>query len=298
MGRDLNQTEAFAQEFDMGVATTDLRAALDDPKVDVVLITSPTDLHAEQAQMALAAGKDVLCEIPIATSLPETDRVLRAAEASGRTLMVCHTQRYYEGISAARRMVAEGQLHPHAFMGRQIRLRRENINWKGRRRTWTDNLLWHHACHSVDTALWVLGATEVDVVAQVALPGGNLNIPMDLSIVMRTPRDQIATILMSYNSHFALHDYMIFGEEASVVWEEDQLRTPEKVLAGALDASAQEEAIVRQDAEFFAAVRERREPAISARVVRPTMVVLQSVQDILDKRLSAENQGTRHPDLP
>ena len=284
MGRDGKTTEEFAREFGMVVATTDLQRILDDPEVDVVVICSPTDLHPDQAERSLRAGKHVLCEIPIATSLADTDRVLRAADESGKTLMVCHTQRFYSGLIEARRMIAGGDLHPYALVGRHIRLRRENVNWKGRRRTWTDNLLWHHGCHSVDIALWLLGATDVDVTAQVALPSGNLNIPMDLTIVMRTPDDQIATIVMSYNSHFDLHDYLVFGEETAVVWQEDELRTPEGRLAGSKDGAAQDDAILRQDAEFFSALREGREAEVSPRAARPAMVVLQAVQDILDAR--------------
>src|SRR5512142_2983476 len=67
MGRDAQQTESLAREFGMPLATTNLDTALADPSVDVVVVTSPTDLHAEQTEKALNAGKHVLCEIPIAT---------------------------------------------------------------------------------------------------------------------------------------------------------------------------------------------------------------------------------------
>jgi 2-hydroxy-4-carboxymuconate semialdehyde hemiacetal dehydrogenase len=299
MGRDAGATEDFARKFGMQLASTELDEVLADPSVDVVLICSPSDVHFEQAERSLRAGKHVLCEIPMATSLAETDRLIQAVQETGRTFMVCHTQRFYRGLMEARRMLAEGELHAHALACRHIRLRRENVNWKGRRRTWTDNLLWHHGCHSVDTALWLFGATESDVPGQVALPSGHLDIPMDLTIVLRTPRDQIATIVMSYNSHFNLHDYLVMGEETSVLWEEDQLRTPERVLVGDQHGSALEAgAVVRQNAEFFAAVREGREPSVSARSARPAMAALQAVQDILDARLAELGPEARHPDLP
>jgi 2-hydroxy-4-carboxymuconate semialdehyde hemiacetal dehydrogenase len=298
MGRDQAATEAFAREYGMQLATTELDELLADPSVEVVVICSPSDLHTDQAERSLRAGKQVLCEIPIATSLADTDRLIRAVEETGRSLMVCHTQRFYRGLMEAKRMLAEGELRAHALACRHIRLRRENVNWKGRRRSWTDNLLWHHGCHSVDTALWLFDAAEAHVTGQVALPGGNLDIPMDLTITLRTPRDQIATIVMSYNSHFPMHDYLVMGEETSVLWEEDQLRTPDRVLAGERDSGALEGAMVRQDAEFFAAIREGREPSVSARAVRPAMAALQAVQDILDARLAELGPGARHPDVP
>lgn len=297
MGRDLEATGAFAREFGMVVATTKLDEVLDDPKVDAVVITSPTELHAGQTERALRAGKHVLCEIPLATSLAETDKLIQVAHEADRRLMVCHTQRYYSGLVEVRRRVTEGELHVHALSSRHIRLRRQNVNWVGRRRSWTDNLLWHHGCHSVDTMLWLLGATEVEVSAQVALPGGNLDIPMDLTIVMRTPRDQIGTVVMSYNSHFDLHDYLVIGEETSLLWEADQLRAPDRVLVPG-SPSFQADAITRQDAEFLSAVREQREPALSASTVRPAMAALQAAQDTLDARLRAFGPSARHPELP
>ena len=56
--------------------------------------------------------------------------------------------------------------------------------------------------------------------------------------------------------------------------------------------------IARQDAEFFAAVGEGREPAVSARAVRPAMAALQRAQDILDARMRGLGPGAEHPALP
>ena len=56
--------------------------------------------------------------------------------------------------------------------------------------------------------------------------------------------------------------------------------------------------IPRQDAEFFAAIRDGREPAISGRSVRPAMAALQAAQDILDARLAELGQDARHPQMP
>jgi 2-hydroxy-4-carboxymuconate semialdehyde hemiacetal dehydrogenase len=165
--------------------------------------------------------------------------------------------------------------------------RRANVNWMGRQRSWTDNLLWHHGCHAVDAALWLLGASAAEVAAQVALPSGNLHVPMDLGIVLRTPSDQIVTVAMSYNTHLSLHDYLIIGQENTFLFDNGALRdTSGEVLAWhGRDNTA--EAIDRQNAEFLAAVREQRDPTISARSVRPAMAALQAAQDTLSALTSA-----------
>lgn len=298
MGRDPQATEAFAREWGMELATTDLERVLDDSSVDIVVICSPTDLHAEQAERSLRAGKHVLCEIPLATSLSQTDRLIRTVEETGRCLMVCHTQRFRRGFSEARRMIAAGEFHAHAVLGRHIRIRRQNENWTGRKRTWTDNLLWHPGCHCVDALLWLVGATEVEVAAQVALPGGNLEIPMDLTLAMRTPRDQILTAFLSFNSHFMLQDYLIIGEETSLSCGNDYLRRPDRVLVEQRESGLLEDPILLQDTEFLNAILEQREPAVSAREARPAMAALQAAQDSLDARLRQLGPDARHPDLP
>jgi 2-hydroxy-4-carboxymuconate semialdehyde hemiacetal dehydrogenase len=261
-------------------------------------------LHAEQTERCLRAGKHVLCEIPLALSLAETERLTALADEVDRRLMVCHTQRFQPALIEARRLIAAGEVHPHAVVSRYMFGRRENVNWRGRRRSWTDNLLWHHGCHAVDAALWLLGVADrgetVDTVAQIALPGADLDIPMDLSLLMRSARDQLVTVAMSYHTRVPVHDYLLIGEERTLLYVEGCLRDGERLLVEAppTDAGDPDAPIARQDAEFFAAVHEGREPAVSGRSVRPAMAALQTVQDALDSRRTALGADARHPRLP
>ena len=302
MGRLAEPTEAFAAEYGFAHSTTQLEEVIDDPELDAVIICSPSDAHAQQAEGALRAGKHVLCEIPLATYLGDVDRLIGIADEVDRRLMVCHTQRYFPALVEIRRQVATGELHPHAVVSRFMFQRRANINWMGRRRSWTDNLLWHHGCHAVDAALWLLGATDVEVAAQIALPGGgeSLGVPMDLGIVMRTRRDQVVTVAMSYNTHIGLHDYLVIGEENTFLFSEGELRDKDRVLMPRPAQDNVAEAIARQDAEFLAAVREQREPAVSARAVRPAMAALQAAQDTLSAfQQRRDGVGVmHHPALP
>ena len=146
----------------MRYGTTDLDAMLADPQIDAVIVCSPTDLHADHTARALRAGKHVLCEIPLATSLAETDELIALADEINRRLMVCQTQRYFAPVAEAKRIIASGELHVHAIVSRYLFDRRNNVNWKGRNRSWTDNLLWHHMCHALDATMWLLGADDVE----------------------------------------------------------------------------------------------------------------------------------------
>jgi 2-hydroxy-4-carboxymuconate semialdehyde hemiacetal dehydrogenase len=291
VGRQAREAEAFARTYGMRVGTTNLDVMLGDPAIDAVIVCSPTDLHASHSEQALRAGKHVLCEIPLATSLAETDKLIAFADENDRRLMVCQTQRYFRPLIEARRMIAEGELHPHAVVSRYLFNRRNNVNWKGRDRSWTDNLLWHHTCHALDATLWLLGASEVEAASQIADPDPVLGIPMEVAIVLRTPASQIATVATSYHAMLPQHDYLVIGEETSVQFVNRELRSPEGILVPATGDDPLPDAMPRQNAEFFAAIREGREPAVSGRSVRPAMAVLQSVQDQLDARLGVASAG-------
>src|SRR5215218_2176334 len=114
MGRLAEPSAAFAREHGLASSTTDLDELLADRALEAVIVCSPSDVHAEQTERALRAGKHVLCEIPLALSLAETDRLTALADQLDRRLMVCHTQRFWASSIAARGLIADGQLHPHA----------------------------------------------------------------------------------------------------------------------------------------------------------------------------------------
>lgn len=281
VGRLPAPTEEFARRYGFERHTTDLDAALADPDLDAMVITSPTDLHFEHVEKCLLAGKHVLAEIPLATSLAEADRLAALASAQDLRLMVCHTQRYYPAFVEARRMIAAGELHVRHVIYRYTFLRRDTVNWRGRRRSWADNLLWHHGAHAVDTALWLLGATDVEVSGFVARPTPPLDIPMDLGLVLRTPLDQLVTVALSYDvDRPSLNECLMAGEEGTLLFEGGRLSTRERILYAPPEGEGNmREAIFEQDREFVAAVREGRGPAVDAAAVRPAMAVLQAMQD-------------------
>jgi 2-hydroxy-4-carboxymuconate semialdehyde hemiacetal dehydrogenase len=235
MGRLLEPTRALAEEFGATVATTELGELLADPRVEAIIVCSPTDLHAEQTERALRSGKHVLCEMPPATSLAETDRLIDLAERLGLLLMVCHTQRFAAPLIEAWRMIASGELLPLAMVSRYLLNKRENVSWTGRRRSGTDNRLRHHGCHAVDVALWLLGTESIDVTARATPPDPRLTIPMNLSIQLRTAREHVVAVVMSYRALPPIRDYHVFADETTLVYANDELRVHERVLIPAAD---------------------------------------------------------------
>jgi hypothetical protein len=135
-------------------------------------------------------------------------------------------------------------------------------------------------------SLWLLGVDrpgEVEVTSMLALPDKDLDVPLDLSLVMRTGRDQLATVSMSYNCHVNLYDYVLIGVEDTLVVDNGVLRNRDGVLYDPKeDQSEEKSAGLLQNREFVSAIRERRQPAISADAVLPALDVLQQAQNADD----------------
>ena len=286
IGRVPERTAAFAQEHGFARHSTSLDDALADPDVDAVILCTPSEQHATQTEQCLRAGKHVLVEIPLAMTLPEGKQLAALARQTKRTVMVAHTHRYQGAIRRAKERIDAGDLTLHNVIARYMFLRRENIGASGYVRSWTDNLLWHHGQHATDMCLWLLGIDKpgkVKVGTMLSLPDEQLGIPLDLTLLMRTPRDQLATVAMSYNSHVSLYDYVLIGAQDTLVIENGVLRNREGVLYDPKsDGEDGRNSGLLQNREFAAAVREHRQPAISADSVLPALAVLQKAQDHYD----------------
>ena len=108
---DLNRerVEALAVQYGAKVYPS-YEALLADPQVDAVSICAANTAHAEMAIAALKAGKHVLCEKPMATTLEDCERMVRAARESGKTLMIGQNQRLTPAHQKARELVAQGAI--------------------------------------------------------------------------------------------------------------------------------------------------------------------------------------------
>ncbi len=287
IGRVPERAEAFATEYGYGKHGTDLSMALNDRTVDAVILCTPSEQHEAQAIACLDAGKHVLIEIPVAMSASGAARVADRTRASGLSAMVAHTHRYHPGIRTAHAEIVAGRLSLSNIVARYLFLRRENVGASGYRRSWTDNLLWHHGCHATDLALHLLGATngsQVEVVSIIATPDASVGAPLDLSIVLRTADDRLATIAMSYNAHLSRYDYVLIGREDTVEIRDGNLKERHgapKDVPGA-DTANSPSPVVLQNREFHASILEGRPPSISPDSVLPAMEVLQIAQDAAD----------------
>jgi predicted dehydrogenase len=109
-GRERDKVERMAQRWGWERAVTDWRAVVDDPEVDIVDICSPNNTHREIALAALAAGKMVACEKPLAMNGAEAREMAAAARASKKTNTVWFNYRRVPAIAFARQLIDEGRI--------------------------------------------------------------------------------------------------------------------------------------------------------------------------------------------
>jgi len=117
--RNAEASKEFAELWGWSNPSTDWRAAVAAPEIDLVDVVTPNNMHAEVALAALAAGKPVACEKPIARTLDESRRMVAAAKEAGVKTFVWYNYRRCPAIAMAHKLVKEGALgtirHVRAF---------------------------------------------------------------------------------------------------------------------------------------------------------------------------------------
>jgi 2-hydroxy-4-carboxymuconate semialdehyde hemiacetal dehydrogenase len=272
--------QAFAVEWGIPYSSTDLEACIDRPGVEAVILTTPSGMHADQAVMALSLGKHVQVEIPMSLNLPDATRIVGATRASGKICMITHTRRFSSPHREIRRRIQDGSLHLHHMVVETYFFRRQNLNMHGQARSWVDNLLWHHGCHSVDLAHWVLGEPNFEVWGQQGPEHPELGIPMDMTVAMRSKKGPLFSMAMSFNNKGPFGGfYRYIGEEETYKIHRDSM----------IDGDGKEvpldgvNAFDRQDVEFTAAIREGRAPESSAASCLPTMALLDKIEKSMNR---------------
>src|SRR5262245_12388457 len=272
--RTAESGQAFAKEWGIPHFSTSLEESIDRPGVDAVILTTPSAMHADQTVMALGKGKHVQVEIPMSLNLPDARRIVEAARRSGKTCRVTHTRRFSSPHREIRRRIQEGTFHLHHMVVETYFFRRTNTNMHGQARSWVDNLLWHHGCHSVDLAQWIVDDPNWEAWGQKGPDHAVLKIPMDLSVAMKSKTGPLFTMAMSFNNKGPFGGfYRYIGEEETYKVYRDSM-TDSEGKDVPLDGVA---AFDRQDIEFVGAIREGREPESSAASCVKTMALLDGI---------------------
>jgi 2-hydroxy-4-carboxymuconate semialdehyde hemiacetal dehydrogenase len=284
VGRTLDKTQAIADKYGIGFATTEYEEVLERDDVDAVILCTPTQMHADQAIKAMDAGKHVEVEIPLSDSWPDAQAVLDKQRETGLVCMVGHTRRFNPSHQYVHNKIAAGELTIQQMDVQTYFFRRKNMNAKGEPRSWTDHLLWHHAAHTIDLFAYQAGK----IVTANAIQGPKhpeLGIAMDMSIQLKSETGAICTLSLSFNNDGPLGTFFRYiGDTATYIARYDDLVTGKEEPVDLTGVAVSNNGIELQDREFVAAIREGREPNSSVAQVLDCYRVIGELAGSLEKQ--------------
>jgi 2-hydroxy-4-carboxymuconate semialdehyde hemiacetal dehydrogenase len=282
IGRELDKTREVAKQYGIGHAGTDLAESLALKDVDAVILCTPTQMHAEQSAACLQAGKHVQVEIPLADTLKGAEEVAALQKKTGLTAMVGHTRRFNPSHQWVHNRIKAGEFNIQQMDVQTYFFRRTNTNALGQPRSWTDHLLWHHAAHTVDLFRYQTGGEIVQANAIQGPIHPVLGIAMDMSIQLKSSTGAICTLSLSFNNDGPLGTFFRYiGDTGTYIARYDDLFNGKDEKIDVTKVAVSMNGIELQDREFFAAIREGREPNSSVAQVLPCYRTLHQLEQQL-----------------
>ena len=283
VGRTFGPTQEVAVKYGIPHVFTELDDALKLPDLDAVILCTPTQMHAAQAIACMKAGKHVQVEIPLADSWQEAQAVMDLQKETGLVCMVGHTRRFNPSHQYVHNKITAGELNIQQMDVQTYFYRRKNMNALGQPRSWTDHLLWHHAAHTVDLFAYQARSPIVKANAVEGPIHPELGIAMDMSIQLKAANGAICTLSLSFNNDGPLGTFFRYiCDNGTYIARYDDLVNGKEEAIDVSHVDVSMNGIELQDREFFAAIREGREPNSSVAQVLSCYKVLHD----LDQQLS------------
>jgi 2-hydroxy-4-carboxymuconate semialdehyde hemiacetal dehydrogenase len=196
--------------------------------------------------------------------------------------MAGHTRRFNPSHQWIHKKIQAGELKIQQMDVQTYFFRRTNMNALGQPRSWTDHLLWHHACHTVDLFQYQTGEIASKVCALQGPIHPELNIAMDMSIGLRTESGAICTLSLSFNNNGPLGTFFRYiCDNGTYLARYDELVDGNNKPIDVSKVDVSMNGIELQDREFFAAIKERREPNASVQQALNAMRTLSRLDQCL-----------------
>jgi len=276
------ETRAVAKKYKIPHCSLDLEEGLAVEGVEAVILATPTPIHAMQAIQALQSGKHVLVEIPMADNLADAEALVRTQKQTGLVAMAGHVRRFnpshqwiHSNILAGKVNIQQMDVQTHFF-------RRTNINALGKPRSWTDHLLWHHACHTVDLFQYQTGEVVSDCYALQGPLHPELGIATDMSIGLKVPSGAVCTLSLSFNNNGPQgSNFRYICDSDTYLARYDELFDGKGERVDVSGVGVSTNGIELIDREFINAIREGREPNSSVMQCLPAMQTLHRLEQYL-----------------
>jgi len=218
-------------------------------------------MHAAQTIQCLEAGKHVMSEIPMADNIEDARKVVEVQKRTGLVAMAGHTRRFNPSHQWIHNKIEAGELKVQQMDVQTYFFRRSNKNALGQARSWTDHLLWHHACHTVDLFQYQTGEVASKVQALQGPIHEELGIAMDMSIGMKVPNGAICTLSLSFNNDGPFGTFFRYiCDNGTYLARYDDLYDGNDNKIDLSGVAVSNNGIELQDREFIAAIEEGRAP--------------------------------------
>ncbi len=281
-GGNPEATREVAQKFGIPHWSQDLGECLAQPGVEAAILATPTQMHTKQGVQCMRAGKHVQIEIPVSDSLADAELLAKTQKETGLICMGGHTRRFNPSHQWVHKRIKAGELKVLQMDVQTYFFRRTNMNAAGKPRSWTDHLLWHHACHTVDLFAYQTGEA---ISRQFALQGPyhpELKIAMDMCIGLQVPSRAICTLSLSFNNDGPLGTFFRYiCDNGTYIARYDELIDGKNNPIDVSKVAVSMNGIELQDREFFAAIAAKREPNASAAQALEAMRVLGRLEEQL-----------------
>lgn len=199
--RSLEQARAYAAQWEIPRAFGSYEAMLSDPEIDAVYISLPNSLHSEWAVKAMQAGKHVLCEKPLATTLPDVDAIIAAQRQTGMAAAEAFMYRHHPQTLKVREIVASGALGTVQLLRGSFTFRLTNPANIRLNADLHGGSLWDIGCYPLSYTRTALGLEPEEMFAwQVTASSG---VDESLCGTLRFPGNIYAQILCSFNSPYS-----------------------------------------------------------------------------------------------
>ena len=244
--RDRHRAEEFAKKHGAKAAYTSVEELLGDSRVDAVYIASPNHLHAPYTELAAKAGKHVLVEKPMATTVSESIDMIKACHAQRVKLGVGFQLRFHPGHVEASRLVREGALGEislaQTLLGSGVRGEvrgnpRTGLSewWESPEMVGNSRAMIGSGVHAVDDLEFILGQT---VVAMAALTDGQTaEAPLETLATMslRFSGGALGMVCCGSRMPDSKNDVTIYGSDGSVSLQDSS----RPLLGGSLEVTSE-----------------------------------------------------------
>jgi predicted dehydrogenase len=214
--REPERARAFARKHGIASVARDYAELIADPSLDAIYNPLPNNLHAEWTIRALEAGKHVLCEKPLTANAPEAERVVAAAQRTGRLCMEAFHWRYHPLAERMLAIIASGELgavrHIEAWLCYPL-LERRNIRW---RLDLAGGVLMDAGCYPVSIVRQLAGAEPSVVRAEAKLASPGVDRRMEATFAFADGRTGAITCSMLSRTLFRI-EARVVGERGTMI---------------------------------------------------------------------------------